>query len=275
MFPVAARRLALMLVALVAAAPVLSAQAAPSRGYRYVLRMDAEHGDHLVATVRDAGDRARLDFDSHDPNDDSYLLLLQGGRRIVSVHPREREFSIVNDTTLERIIGKALHAVTDIGLVQFRVSDVEITPESLGTGDQVLGRPTQRYRLTQDFTVIIRALGIAGDEIHQTVVTEYWVDPTVPLMRNPVLEMLAAVETALAQSSRGFTRRSAEARHALFGGFPLKIVVTSTSSGGDEAGRTKTRRLEVTSLERASFDPAQFEVPPGFRRRAGDFSLRF
>jgi hypothetical protein len=259
--------LAACLLQTAAAAPGAS-QSLP--GYRYEIRMSTESGDRLTAHVRDVGDRARIDFDRPGDAGGSYLLLLEGGHRVLAVHPREREYSVVDDTTLERIVGTALHAVSATGLVRFRLDNVAIVPERLEAGDTVAGRATRRYRLTQEYTVGVRALGLGGDDIHQTVVTDYWVDPSLRLLRNPLLELLATLETALAQQDTAFVRMSATARRALFTGVPLKVVVKHASGDGDAGVRT----LAVADLQRDAFGTATFQVPAGYRRRATpDFTL--
>ena len=258
-------RLAFAAALLPFAAGPAAATAQTLPGYRYDIRMSADAGDRVTGHVRDAGDRARIDFDGHDEAAGSYLLLLDGGHRVLAVHPREREYSVVDDTTLERIVGIALHAVSGTGLVRFRLNDVAIVPQRLADGDTVAGRSTRHYRLTQEYTVAVRALGLGGDDIHQTVVTDYWVDPSLRLLRNPLLELLATLETALAQQDTAFVRVSAAARRALFSGVPLRVVVRHSS--GDDAGGIRT--LAVDGLARETFDAAAFQVPAGYRRRAG------
>jgi hypothetical protein len=264
------QRLVFTLALLLQTTTTAAATSQSLSGYRYDIRMSSESGDRLTAHVRDAGDRARIDFEGHGDASGSYLLLLDGGHRVLAVHPREREYSVVDDTTLERIVGTALHAVSATGLVRFRLDDVAIVPERLDARDTVAGRATRRYRLTQEYTVGVRALGLGGDDIHQTVVTDYWVDPSLRLLRNPLLELLATLETALAQQDTAFVRSSTAARRALFTAVPLKIVVRHV--GGD--GEAGVRTLVVTDLQRGAIDAAALQVPAEYRRRATpDFTL--
>jgi hypothetical protein len=236
-------------------------------GYRYSLRMQSDSKDERIASVRDAGDRARYDFASGD----GYLLVLDHGRRVVAIHTRDQDYNEIADSSLERVIGKALHAVSRTGLVKFNVEQSDVKTRLIGPGGTVAGRPTQHYRLTQDFTASVRVLGEEGDRVHQIVVTDYWVDPKLQLARNPFLDLLSSAETALAQQSADFRERSATARSSMFTGVPLRVVVTSMEAGKES--REKSLVLEVTALERASFDPQDFEIPAGFQRRSGDFNL--
>lgn len=238
------------------------------QGIRYTLQMTTDGDRDLVATVREANGRARIDFGDKG----SYALVTEGGRTVVFVDVEDREYSIVDDTTFERIVGSALRMVTRTGVLNIQLRDIRIVPERLGAGERIAGHATRRYRLTQDYRVFVGAFGIVSDEpIHQTVVTEYWVSPGLRLLRNPIMELLAGVETALAQRSPSFVRRSAAARDSLFRGTPLRVVVSSESSNGDR--EAKERRIEITGLEAVTLDAGIWTVPRGFRRREGDFSF--
>src|SRR2546425_332047 len=114
-----------------------------------------------------------------------------------------------------------------------------------------------------------------------TGVTASWVSPDLRLPPNPLLELLATVETALAQRNEDFVHRSAAARAALFSGTPLKMVITSRSfdvdrgdSGRVAAGEHAVRTFEVTRVERASFDTSLFRIPEGFTRKDNPLSFK-
>lgn len=263
------------------AAPLLLAtlaQGAPAggggvQGYRYNLHMTSDRDRELVATVREGQGRARIDFERSDDREgnDTYILLSDNGRTVVFVKPASREYTVVDDTTFERIVGRALRMVTNLGVVNIQLRDVRIVPERLGVGESIDGRPTRHYRLTQEYRAFVGAFGIVGDEpVHQLVVTDYWVAARPLLLRNPLIELLASVETALAQRSESFVRRSAAARDSLFRGTPLRVVVTASSN---EHGEPKERRLELSGLQTGTFDPAIWRIPDGYTRRQGDLSF--
>src|ERR1051326_6245200 len=125
--------------------------------------------------------------------------------------------------------------VSNSGLVRFHLVDLDIRPRDMGSGGVVAGRQTRHYRLTQDFTVSVSALGHEGDDVHQVVVTDYWVDPTLRLVRNPVFDLVSSAESALAQQSLDFQRRTATARSSMFTAVPLRVAVTSFEGDHDRA----------------------------------------
>ena len=266
----------LVLAALLPAAPLAAQNLA---GYRYALRMTSSDGEDVVGTVRLAGDRERIDFPPGSRHDDGYFLLLNGGHTVATVHTDRREYEMVDDTTFQRLIGAALDAMGN--LVTLHLADVKIETQSLGVGDSIAGYATRRFRLLQEYSVKIGAMGFTAANQHHVVVTDFWVSPDLRLPPNPLLELLATVETALAQRNEDFVHRSAAARAALFSGTPLKMVITSRSfdvdrgdSGRVAAGEHAVRTFEVTRVERASFDTSLFRIPEGFTRKDNPLSFK-
>jgi hypothetical protein len=270
------RRLFFVIAALACTVPLAAQQVA---GYRYLLRMTSDRGEDATGTVRLAGDKERIDLPPGRNDDQGYLLLLNGGHTVAVVHTERREYETMDDTSFQRLIGAALDAVGN--LVSLHLADIKIETQSLGAGDTIAGYATRRYRLLQEYTVSIGALGFSAGDQHHVVVTDFWVSPDLRLPVNPLLELLATVETALAQRSEDFVRRSAAARSALFSGTPLKMVVTArsfdpnaTGGGGGGGGEHSVRTYVVTRVERTSFDRALFEVPDGYTRRENKLNFK-
>src|SRR3989449_3911941 len=265
----------LVLAALLPAAPLAAQNLA---GYRYALRMTSSDGEDVTGTVRLAGDRERIDFPPGARQDKGYFLLLNGGHTVVTIHTDRREYETVDDTTFQRLIGAALDAMGN--LVTLHLADVKIETQSLGVGDSIAGYATRRFRLLQEYSVKIGAMGFTAANQHHVVVTDFWVSPDLRLPPNPLLELLATVETALAQRNEDFVRRSTAARAALVSGTPLKMVITARSfdvdrgDAGGAAADHSVRTFEVTRVERATFDRAIFDVPDGYTRKENRLSFK-
>lgn len=257
-----------LVVSLALALPASPFQGIP--GTRYTFRMTVGHEDPVVGTVRENTHRARVDVLKRGERDDEYLVITHDGHRVISVHPSDGEYSVVDDSVFERIAGVGLQAVSSTGIVRFRVHDADISAERLGAGDVVAGFATEHYRLRQDYTVDVSAFGTHGGPVRQSVITDYWVAPRAHLLPNPLIGMLSQIGTALAQSDVDFVRRSAAVRDSLFSGTPLRIVVTIATDAKDETGKPPAvHRFEITEIENANFDPGIWQVPAGFRRKEG------
>ncbi len=251
------------------AAASLPAQGLP--GYRYRFEMTEEGGKRVTGRTEVAGSRARIDLDRDDSSGD-YLLLSNDGHTVTIVHTARREYSVVDDTTFQRIVGTALRAVPFLSI---RVGDAQVDTERLGAGEPLLGHPTERYRLTQDFTVSVGAMGVHGTTVHQRVVTEYWVASDLALPHNPLIAFVSQLETALAQTDRRFAHRTEEALRPLVRSTALRVVVHAESRDEDGKVERKTRTLALTALERSTVDAARLAVPAGYTRRDVDLKFGF
>jgi hypothetical protein len=265
------RRLSLALsAALLAAAPVVAQQ---EEGYRYTFRMASSDDDEDTrgSTVV-LGGRARVDFEreGRPDRDPHYLLIGDGGRTVTIVRPREREYSVMPAEEFERVVGTALRGVEAI--VRLEPQNVRFTSEKRGRGPTILGHATERLRLTQRYHIRMRALGFEQREEHE-VVTEYFVSPSLRLQPNPVLRMLASIETAVAQQDERFVDRAQAARDALVTGTPLRVVVRARRwdpDDGEELGDgTQERTIEITGYEPGRVDAALLEIPAGYERKEG------
>ena len=249
-----------LLLAALLSAPAASLAAQSVQGYRYTLVMRDDDDDEIIATAHAAGPLLRLDF----PDKDGQYLLSDARQRTVTiVRPAEREYSVTSDSGFERILETAMEAASVV--VNLDVRDVRVAGERLGPGEAIGGRATQRYRLTQEFTVRVGALGITGETMRHRITTEYWVAPDVELPRNPVVELLASVESVLAQHDAEFVRRTREARRTLFRGTPLRLEVTAQRL--DEPDDAETRTIEVADLQRVTLEPWLWRVPRDYERR--------
>ncbi len=256
-----------LVLALAVVAPLSPQQGVP--GTRYTFRMTLGSDEPVVGTVREGTHRARVDLQKHGAPEDNYLVITHDGHRVISVHPSSGEYSVIDDSVFERVVGIGLQAVSGTGVVRF-VHDAHIQAERLGAGEQVAGYATEHYRLQQDYTVDVSAFGMRGDAVRQRVVTEYWFAPQAQLLPNPLIDMLSQIGTALAQADPDFMRRSAAARDSLFMGTPVRIAVTIATDAKDESGKPPTvHRFEVTEIEDKTFDPAIWEIPSGLHRKSG------
>lgn len=258
--------------------PIASLATQPASSDLVYTFRTSETGDHsrddeMTGTVRVHGGDVRIDVDHNRENDDpgAYILVLDNGARMLSVHPSRHEVEEMSAAGFERIVGTSLRAVRP--LVRFRVSDPAITTEQLGAGGTMLGVATDHVRLTEHYTVHITAMGFDGGDETVAVQTDYWVAPALQLGRNPLLALLERAGTAMAQSDASFVQREDAARASLLRGSPVRTVsrVTTTERDGDT--KETVRTTEVTSLRREAQPASLFEVPSGYRVKSASMSF--
>lgn len=246
-----------------------AAAAQAPRAYSYEFRLDpgGKRGDDVIqGTVRVAGTRARVDTDERKSDDDrSYFLLADGGRTLYVVHPGRQTYEQHDADEFAHVVGTAMRAVGPI--LKISVRDVRLDTARLGAGERVAGRATQRVQLRQRWTTSMRVLGFVKEDMGGSSVAEYWADPSLPLMRNPLFDIVSTALLALAAADADFVGDADAARAQLFRGSPLRADVRMTMSG--EKGDDVTRlRYEVTKFTPGGVNDADLLLPKGYRRSA-------
>jgi hypothetical protein len=249
-----------------AVSTVAGAQAPSAYTYDFRLDPGGKKGDDVIeGTVRVHGGLARVDTRGRgDEHDDRYFLVRDGGRVLYVVRPDREEYEVHDADAFAHIVGTAMRAAGPV--VRFSVQDVRVDTARLGTGSPVAGRRTQRVQLRQRWTTSIRVMGFVKEGVVSSAVGEYWADPTFPLMRNPLLDVVSSSIFALAASDEDFLRQADALKATLFRGAPLKADIRITASDKDGDDDETRMRYEVTSLRVGPIDAAALEVPKGYRR---------
>ena len=244
----------------------LSAQTAA--GYRYTFTFSGDGTDPVSGTTWASGERSRIDIDGQ--SDPQYILVDNAAHTVTLVYPDRKEYSVVSDTTFQRLVGTVL---ASLPVVNITLSDTQVSDTAFGRGDVIAGHPTDRYQVTQAFTVSVGAFGFQAVGMRQRVTTEYWMARDLRLPSNPLVTLLAQLTTVLAQSDRDFAHRSAIAMRPVVRGTPLRVVVHSETKSGDKNEVTeKTQTLQVTSIAPASVDLSRFALPAGYTQKDPQFT---
>jgi len=152
-------------------------------------------------------------------------------------------------------------------VLKVSVRDVRLDTARLGPGETVAGRRTQRVQLRQHWTTSMRVMGFVKEDLTGSAVAEYWADPSMPLMRNPLFDIVSTSLMALAASDEEFIGNADAARAKLFRGSPLRADVRM-SVAGDKGDDDTRLRYEVTKITAGGVDEADLDVPKGYRRTA-------
>ena len=251
--------------------PLLAASRASgqtARGYRYTFTYSGDGTDPVSGTTEAAGTRSRIDLDGH--SDPQYILVDNATHRVTLIYPERKEYSVVSDTTFQRLVGSVLAALP---VVSITLTGAQVSGHALGAGETIAGHPTDRYEVVQEFTVSFGAFGIQAGGMHQRVSSEYWIARDLHLPANPLVTLLAQITTVLAQSDREFAHQSAVALRPATRGTPLRVVVHSETKSGEKAEVTsRTQTLQVTSISPATVNLARFEVPAGYTQKDPQFT---
>ena len=246
---------------LVATATTAHAQIPGSYSYEFKLDAGVRNDKEIHGTVRVSGGRARLDTDEHNKGHD-YLLVTDGGNTVVVVHPDEQTYESHGADDFARVVSLALRAAGPVFKVTVR--EVHLDTARLGAGGTVAGRQTQHVQMRQRWHASVHVMGFTKDNMGGNLVGDYWADPSLPLMRNPLYDIISTSLTALASADPEFLASGADARMRLFRGSPLKADVRVHMDEGDS---DSTRLLyEVVKFTPGAVDESALEIPKGYRR---------
>ena len=236
------------------------------RAYSYEFRLDpgSKKGNDVIhGTVRVSGGRARIDTDERDKDRD-YLLVGDGGRTVYVVHDDKRTYEEHDADDFAHIVGTAMRAVGPV--LKVSVSDARIDTARLGSGGTVAGRQTQHMRLNQRWRTSMRVMGFVKEDLRGSANGEYWADPSLVLMRNPLFDIVSTSLFALAASDEEFLAKSDASRSRLFRGSPLKADITYSVAVPDGDDGDSHLRYEVTKFTPGAVDEHALDIPKGYRR---------
>lgn len=205
------------------------------------------------------------------------LLVSADGLTMTVLRPDKQTYTTMSTDKFENIIGNVLAMVKDAAkILQLELRQALITPQHMGSGGTLLGYPTEQSRLTYDYTMRVGAMGFTTDT-KQRVVVDYWTTTGVDLPHNPLVELLATANSALAQADADFRTKSRAARSALMRGTILRVRSTSYDMDADSKNkRDKTpdmHMVEITSVAKANLRRDAFVIPSNYRLDKDAFSV--
>ena len=143
-----------------------------------------------------------------------------------------------------------------------KISDVAVTFEKLGAGEQIIGRATTKYRITQDYKVAATMpLGRSRNSTEH-IVQEFWVADEQKGLANPFARL------SRSGPGSGFSEivtKTAEARSTMGRGIPLRIVTTNTSTSSTSAVTQTVTTMEITDLQSENVDDDILAAPTDYQ----------
>jgi hypothetical protein len=225
---------------------------------RFVINMPAmpgmNGGDIVVVTHGASTDgRTRLDVDSVDAGAammgpfqaGDYFLMLDSGRTVL-VQPATKSYIDGFSTAMGSLPPELMASAV--------VSNVVVKVEKLGAGEAIEGRPTERSRLSVQYTMQIMGQSMNFD--NESEISSAQLPVTI---RNPF-----SGDLPKAMATGPFAELYAKATGAVkeLTGTPLKISASTAISGATNV--TLTQTMAVTDVKPADVDAKLLEIPAGF-----------
>lgn len=206
------------------------------------------------------GGKAKVEFkESGNPafQAGTYLLTRDGGEQIYLVNPEDKTYARFDLEAMMGMVGSMLQGMG--GLVKFEVSEPKVEKLAEDDGGKIVGLSTRRYKFRTSYTMSVKIFGMGQPS---AVVTDQevwatedlsdagfgiWLRKAPPRIGNENLDRLINAEMQKIQ------------------GWPLKMVVTSTSTGKKGKAATTRTTMEVTQLEKTSVPDSAFVLPAGYK----------
>ena len=143
--------------------------------------------------------------------------------------------------------------------MRIAITDVAVSVEQLGPGEQLLGMSTTKYRVTQDYKLAMK-VAFMNRNSTEHIVQDYWMADEKSGFANPFARM-GGVRPAGGGAFAELMTKTAEANAKMGKGIPVKTLTTTTSTNDKGEKTTNVATMEVTELHAGNVDDAQF-VPP-------------
>ncbi len=219
----------------------------------------------MVVEGQVEGEKVRVDFkDSNNPlmGKGTYIVSSDGGKNIFLVSPKDKAYSRFDLDALAQLAGGMMNAMG--GMVKMELSAPKVEKLKDEAGAELLGLPTRHVETRSTYGMSVKIFGMKQETLTDSVQAVWsttaltdvglgvWLRKDPPATGNEELDRLMRAEWGQIE------------------GFPLKMVITSTSTDKKKGKATKsTTTMEVTKLDRGLPAPAAatFEVPKGFKEQ--------
>lgn len=262
--------LLLQVIATSVSSPPAPSPAVPVKATRYEFSTESKSqgsvgmnmSTRYVATY--VKDQMRIDVLSQTgpnsglgPAAGSYMLV--GNGHLFSVDTVKHEYSELSGKKVTAQMTEMLKAMPG---VQFKFSDFKVDVKDLGDGQEILGHPTRRWRVSQVMNVSVIMMGdtvtVSSETVQETSHAKDLFGPSNPMVRldsaftqfNDIVpaESIAKLKAAYAQLPKGI---------------PLKLTSRTISYFGDNDFSISST-TDVTKIYPVTVISSQFSVPKDY-----------
>lgn len=250
------KRLALFTIVTLAATSL-------SAGYRYRFEsvVAQPRGERSTAgRVTVDHENARIEFDRGDEMlfaDKAVVLSHDGGRSLTVIDPSAATYYQLG---LDQVLSGTRK-------MEMTVAHPKVTVTDRGEGGEVNGFPTHRYDVDSSYDVTVQVMGQEMSN-HIETKSELWVTEKLPTGLVTFVQ-LRGFRVGIEEVDRLIESETASIR-----GFPLKQVMTSTTTTSRRGSRSWTTTTTISDVKETDVPASAFEVPAGYTRTEVPVNLR-
>jgi hypothetical protein len=213
-----------------------------------------------------SSDKMRIDLTTLGPNakvspigggGPMSMIVTDSGRTINYLDAKQNEYLRVRPAEM-------LAQAQKTGEMKLDFSDAQVTVDSLGAGQVILGHPTQRYRINTAMTISMTAFG-QSQSVKLSSATEYLFASDIKGVLNPFSSLSGNDQMNMfGASNKEFAAKMSAAQAKLPKRTPLRASSTATVVSQGQTRVTNTQ-AEVTSVQWVNADPKVFEIPANYK----------
>lgn len=147
--------------------------------------------------------------------------------------------------------------------MNIKISDVAVSFDKLGAGETLLGMPTTRYRITQDYKIAMK-VAFMNRSSTEHIVQEYWMTDQKTGFANPFARM-GGMRPVGGGAFAELIAKTTEATSRMGKGIALKSVTTTTSTNNKNETTTGVSTMEITDLQAGNVDDALLKAPADYK----------
>lgn len=226
---------------------------------------------NLAGTGVVLGDDVRIDLTAGGKQffaDKGDYLLVRGREGTITVvdADKRRYFQL---PTEHLQLGLAGATTVLQAMVKLEVSDIATRGEKVGEGPKIAGYPTTQYRVSQQYTLSVSAMGVKTSE-RVVATTDFFVAAELlNELKNPFMQVRIDAAQTIGGGSTGLgelVRQVVAEQEKWFTGTPVKTVTRSTSVDDNGKETISTSANEITSVSRVDVPASRFSIPEGYAR---------
>jgi hypothetical protein len=252
------KRLFVSLLVAVFAAPLLAGVT-----YDFSNVTSGKGGSEMSGKAAIEGASSRMDFVRGDRvliPDGSVVISNDGGKTLIVINPKKKSYYKLE---LEGMMKGAAGAMQGMGgVMQMKISNESVDVRENGAGGDIEGFPTSKYTVTTTYDMSMKIMGMKNDQ-NIRMVSEIWATEKLPVDYMTFVQQ-KGLKTGMADLDRLIAKQSAAMK-----GFPLKQIMTTTSTAANGKAQTTVMTLTVTNIAKATIGADQFEIPAGYKQEAG------
>jgi hypothetical protein len=247
------------IVLLLGALAFVASSASAGLKYEFSSVTPGRGGSKMIGTAKVEGANMRLDLKEGDNvlfQNNSVVISNDGGKTLLVLDPKKKTYYELSLEDTFQAMGSMMQSMG--GMIQMSIDNQSVEVADGGDGGTIQGYPTRKHLVTTSYDFAIKVMGMNRSS-HIDMKTESWSTDKISE------DSMTSVQVRRLRTGMEDLDELIAAQTAAVKGFPLKQIITTTTTQGKKSN-TQTTTMEVTSIEQMNIANSEFEVPAGYEK---------